>query len=573
MSPVVLFTIGTLCLWASIGLLTRSVIHIWRYARLRDGLLLRTLRWEVSIGIGLGLIAAICPMNLGRDIGSYVPILWPVLTPFGWAGAWMIVIAGVNAVRLWTAVGEDEATRARRGIAIWGIAGALILGYCRLNGMEMQILRGGIPFRLPILVLGMLLLVGGILVMQWLSTRSKAHYLASLSLRHFALILGCIVFTIPFAWMVSTGLKEERDLVFTGSPVWIPKIQQTVPYYDPVNPVYESDTKLGHFVGPIIERNADGSVRLDLIEPKSMTGQTRVVPSESLKEFPRQAPLVLGQYKGTAIKGFVTEEMNDGRRRVRVLEPAELKDTEFADLSSKLEPIRKPGLRWQNYAEVVGYLPEETHGGMTFVQNTLLLVVLSTLGTVLSCSLVAYAFARMRFLGRDRLFLIVLSTMMLPGAVTMLPKFLIFRGLGWIDTLLPLWVPTFFGGAFNIFLLRQFFMTLPRDLDDAAKIDGCSHWAIYSKVLMPQIKPALIVVGLTTFIASWNDFMGPLIYISSPERMPISYALQLFQSDYGTQQNLVMAMTTMAILPVLVLFAVMQKFFVDGAVLTGLGGR
>lgn len=573
MNPVVLFTIGTLSLWAAVGLLLRSMIHAWRFLRWRDASVTQTLRWEVALGLFFGFVAFFCPMNLGRDIGAYVPVLWPVLTPFGWAGAWMLVLGSINAVRLWTAVGNNERERARRGVISWSLCGLLTLGYCRMAGMEMQILRGGIPFRLPILIVGLLLLIGGILVMQWLSTRSRAHAIAKVSLRHFALIAGCIVFTIPFAWMVSTGLKEERDLVFTGTPVWIPKIQQTVPYYDPVNPVYVSDTAQGRFVGPIMERNADGSVRLDLIEPKSLTGQTRVVPSESLKEHPRQAPLVYGQFHGTKIKGFVTEEMNDGRRRVRILEPSNLIDKEFAELSAKLEPIREPGLRWQNYAEALGYLPEETKGGTTFVQNTLVLVLLSTIGTVLSCSLVAYAFARMRFVGRDRLFLILLSTMMLPGAVTMLPKFLIFRGLGWIDTLLPLWVPAFFGGAFNIFLLRQFIMTIPKDLDDAAKVDGCSYWDIYAKVLMPQIKPALIVVALTTFIGTWNDFMGPLIYISSPERMPISYALQLFQSDYGTQQNLVMAMTTMAILPVLILFAVMQKYFVDGAVLTGLGGR
>lgn len=169
--------------------------------------------------------------------------------------------------------------------------------------------------------------------------------------------------------------------------------------------------------------------------------------------------------------------------------------------------------------------------------------------------------------------MLLLSTMMLPGAVTMLPTFLIFRTLGWIDTLYPIWVPSFFASAFNVFMLRQFFMQIPMELEDAAKIDGCSYWRTFWSVMVPQVKPALAVIGIWTTLGAWNNFIGPLIYINSPEKMPIAYALQLFQSDRGTEAGLMMAFTTLSVMPVVLLFFVAQKYFIEGVTLSGLGGR
>jgi multiple sugar transport system permease protein len=207
------------------------------------------------------------------------------------------------------------------------------------------------------------------------------------------------------------------------------------------------------------------------------------------------------------------------------------------------------------------------------VKNTLILVILSVVGTILSSSIVAYAFSRMSFPGRDFLFGILLATMMLPGAVTLLPQFLIFRSFGWIDKLYPLWVPAFFASAFNVFLLRQFFKGIPMELEDAAKIDGCSYLRAFWSIMLPQIKPALAVIAIWTFMAAWNNFMGPLIYINSPENMPLSYALQLFQGDRSGEPGLLMAFATMTILPVLLLFFFAQKYFIEGVTLSGLGGR
>jgi multiple sugar transport system permease protein len=194
-------------------------------------------------------------------------------------------------------------------------------------------------------------------------------------------------------------------------------------------------------------------------------------------------------------------------------------------------------------------------------------------GSVLSACVVGYGFSRLRFPGRGFLFALMLSTMMLPAAVTMLPTFLIFRSLGWIDTLYPLWVPAFFGAAFNVFLLRQFFRTVPMELEDAAKIDGCGYLRTLFQVMVPQITPVLACIAIWTFMGQWNNFMGPLIYVSTPEKMPVAYALQMFQGERGGEFALMMSFATLATLPTLVLFFFAQRYFIEGVQLSGLGGK
>jgi multiple sugar transport system permease protein len=232
---------------------------------------------------------------------------------------------------------------------------------------------------------------------------------------------------------------------------------------------------------------------------------------------------------------------------------------------------------WSNYPKTFNFLevalPVGTEYGLRFVGNTLIVTGLSVGTILLSSSLVAYSFARLRWPGRDAIFIVVLATMMLPPAVTMIPRFLIYQRLGWVDTLRPLWFEGIFGGAFNIFLLRQFFMTIPHDLEDAAKIDGCSYFAIYWRVMLPLIKPALAALAIMHFLGSWNDFMGPLIYISSPERMTGSYALQLFRSNNSGEWAMLMAAASLWTLPVVALFFFTQRYFIQGITLTGMGGR
>ena len=194
-------------------------------------------------------------------------------------------------------------------------------------------------------------------------------------------------------------------------------------------------------------------------------------------------------------------------------------------------------------------------------------------GTLLSSSIVAYGFARLRARGRDVLFMILLSTMMIPPQVTMIPVFALFKLLNWTDTFKPLIIPNFFGGAFFIFLLRQFYMTIPIELDDAAKIDGCSYLGIFSRIILPLTKPALATVAIFSFMWSWNDFMDPLIYLNSRDKLTLTLALNRFTGMYGmTAWNLLMAASLVVALPCFVLFFFAQRYFIQGIVVTGLKG-
>lgn len=224
-------------------------------------------------------------------------------------------------------------------------------------------------------------------------------------------------------------------------------------------------------------------------------------------------------------------------------------------------------LTWENFGLV---LSNPNVSFQLFFKNSLTIACLSTLGVVVSSSLVGFAFARLRFRGRDRLFILLLSTMMLPGIVTMIPTYFLYKHLHWIDTFLPLWVPAWFGGgAFNIFLLRQFFMGIPRELDEAALLDGATYATVFWKILIPLSKPALATVGIFTFIYNWRDFQGPLIYLNSPEKQTLELGLQTYRSLNNEQWNLLMAGSVLVMIPLIVLFLIGQKWFVKGIVMTG----
>jgi len=202
---------------------------------------------------------------------------------------------------------------------------------------------------------------------------------------------------------------------------------------------------------------------------------------------------------------------------------------------------------------------------------------MATLGTMISASLVAYSFARFRFPGRNILFLVTLSTMMIPSSVTLIPQFILFNKLGWVDTLRPLWVPSWFGGgAFYIFLLRQFFMTLPMELDEAARIDGAGYFRVFWNILLPLCKPVLATVGIICFMAHWSNFMSPLIYLNSNENFTVSVGLQFFSEERELGgpplHHLLMAATALSIIPCIALFFATQRYFVRGIVMTGLKG-
>ena len=209
--------------------------------------------------------------------------------------------------------------------------------------------------------------------------------------------------------------------------------------------------------------------------------------------------------------------------------------------------------------------------------NSVIITVAATFGATLSAALVAYGFARLQFVGRNFWFAVVLATIMVPESVLIIPRFGLMRAFGWIDTWIPLILPFFLGGgAFNIFLLRQFFRTIPMELDEAAKIDGASNLRIFRQILLPNLKPALAVVVVFTAIFNWNSFMAPLVFINSTDKLPVAVGIQMVLAGSQTgpgNTGAMMAASTLITIPVILLFAFSQKYFMQGIVLTGMGGR
>jgi multiple sugar transport system permease protein len=232
--------------------------------------------------------------------------------------------------------------------------------------------------------------------------------------------------------------------------------------------------------------------------------------------------------------------------------------------------------RFENYADVLGN-PKASF--VLWAKNSLIIAFLAVIGTTLSSAVVAYGFSKIKFRGRGVLFALMLATMMIPFPVTMVSLFSIFHWLDehtavqWLGTFKPLWVPAWFGSAFNIFLLRQFFMTIPDELSEAARIDGCNELGIFLRVILPLAKPALSVVALFSFMGVWNDFLGPLVYLQRPEQFTLALGLQNFQSQHGgTPWNQLMAASVLIVLPVLLLFFLAQRTFIEGIATTGMKG-
>jgi multiple sugar transport system permease protein len=233
-------------------------------------------------------------------------------------------------------------------------------------------------------------------------------------------------------------------------------------------------------------------------------------------------------------------------------------------------------LQPRNYVDIVA---NPNSRFLLWTRNTLVIATLTVVGTTISSAVVAYGFARIRFPGRGMLFALMLATMMIPFPVTMVSLFSMFRWLGdatdtqWLGTFKPLWVPAWFGSAFNIFLLRQFFLTIPQELSDAARIDGCGEFGIFWRIILPLSRPALAVVALFAFMGAWNDFLGPLVYLQRPEQFTLALGLQSYRSQVGgTPWHHLMAASVLVILPVVVLFFAAQKAFVQGISTTGMKG-
>lgn len=231
--------------------------------------------------------------------------------------------------------------------------------------------------------------------------------------------------------------------------------------------------------------------------------------------------------------------------------------------------------QFSNYAHALRRIGSRPGiGFIDALSNTVVITALCVVGQVISCSLVGYAFARLRFRGRGALFVLMISTMMLPAQVTMIPLFILFRKLGWVDTLLPLVVPAFFGTPFFIFMFRQFFAQIPEALVEAARLDGCSDFGIWWRIMLPLCRPVVAITAVFTFVGTWNDFLGPLIYLHSEDQMTLAVALNSFQNQYGDfrDMHLLMAASIVTMIPCVVLFLVAQRQFVGGLRLGAIKG-
>ncbi|ROY57946.1 carbohydrate ABC transporter permease [Enterococcus faecium] len=242
----------------------------------------------------------------------------------------------------------------------------------------------------------------------------------------------------------------------------------------------------------------------------------------------------------------------------------------FTSLKPMEEIVRYPPtffpekIVWENYLDTIAAFPF-----WRYARNTLFITVLVVIGNVLSNSFIAYGFAKLDFPGKKLMFALVLSTMMIPGFVTMIPQYVLFSKISWVGTYLPLIVPSFFGNAFNIFLMRQFYLSINNELIEAAEIDGANHLYIWSHLMLPLTKPALITIAINSFNAAWNDFLGPLLYIQDQEKYTLQIGLQVFQNQATTQWNYLMAGATLVLIPTILLFFFAQRYFIEGMDLTG----
>jgi len=322
------------------------------------------------------------------------------------------------------------------------------------------------------------------------------------------LSLGMLVVMTPLAWMLISALKP-RDAVNTFPPQWIPTDQVQVTINGQDFFLYDI---------PV-----NGAIRqLALIDKHGVNG-IFVNPSDPTESY--QLPVASGT-RVTQIK-----------------------------------------FHWENFILAVTKVPFGH-----YLWNTLIIVFFGTIGTVVSCTLVAYGFARFRSRAMPILFLLLLSTIMLPPQVTLIPTFIVFKKIGWYDTLLPLIVPAFFANAWDVFLLRQFFLTLPTELDDAARIDGCGPLGILWHIIIPQSYPVLATVTIFSILYAWNDFYAPLIYLQSQKNWTIALGLQSFNAVYTNQGNLLMAASALMVIPPILMFFFAQKLFIQGVVISGIKG-
>ncbi len=575
MTEGILYSIASIATWFAFVLAVLFVRDFVLVVSSKSG---RQLSRSSIAGGGVALVLFLIGVVFTKPFangGFKLPIFWYVMPWTAWIATGLVAYAIWSIGKTLSAITRtDKSSGTLNAVVAFGAAVGMAILYRSDPDNKITILKGGIPFSVATIGYVMVIFVLAMIAVAMSANSAKARGASKTIATQLGLLAGSVVFGLPFVFLLVTSFKEDKDMSAKTGIIWVPRVTETIPY---INPDPAKKHYIGQYNGNQVEAlvigDENGKLKMDIFRPLSVRGITFFTTRDQLREVPVDAKVYTATVKGIPIKGFEKESLEDGRKILSISEPASMKDKEVTLLASETEAVRHIGLRTENYSEALQYMPLETSGGLLYLKNTLILVVMGVIGTVFSCSIVAYAFSRMKFPGKDKMFTILLATMMLPGAVTLLPQFLIFRTLGWVDTLYPIWVPAFFGSAYNIFLLRQFFSQIPMELEDAAKIDGCNYIKTFWAIMMPQIKPALAVIAVGTFLGAWNNFMGPLIYVNSPEHMPLSYALQLFKGDRTNEPGLLMAFTTMTVVPVVAVFFFAQKYFIEGVTLSGFGGR
>jgi len=357
---------------------------------------------------------------------------------------------------------------------------------------------------------------------------------------YLALTAGAAIFLLPLLWMLSTALKPVEQTT-VQPPIWLPRR-----YYLEEGNV-RREVKLGATVTtPSVWAAVAGSrepivlPRADVRDGVWITADGRRTPVQIRAEIPATPDAPWREVSDVAT----------GRRSIVSVD----------SIAARISP------RWENFASAIKAMQHFWR----YLGNTVLLCILNVTGMVLSSAMVAYGFSRIEWRGRESAFVVLLATMMIPFPVTMVPLYAMFRALGWIGTLRPLWVTAFFASAFNVFLLRQFFRTIPLELSEAARIDGCGEFRIFWQIILPLCRPALAVVALFTFLGTWNDFLGPLIYLTDQRDFTLALALKSMQQKSAlTDWHYLMAASTLVILPIIALFVAAQRQFVEGIAMTG----
>ncbi len=339
------------------------------------------------------------------------------------------------------------------------------------------------------------------------------------TISHGLIIFIGLFFAVPFVWMLLTAFKSNQD-VFHSPPRWLPYDNVRVEVNGEQLPLY--DVKL-----------PDGTIKR-LAAVKIFEGVGTFVDPEN--------PAVIFDY-----------ELQQGKERIA-------------------EAVMEVSFRWQNFPDAMnrGSRPGVGASFWVYFKNSLIIAFFVIIGTLVSNTPVAYAFARINFPGRDIIFILVLATMMLPFQVTMIPIYLLFNDtLGWGDTFLPLIIPTYFANAWDIFLLRQFFRTIPEEMCDAARVDGANEWQIFTRIVIPLSTPVIATVTVFTFLYVWNDFTGPLLFLNSPKNFTMALGLQDFQGQNIIIWNQLMAAAVVFTVPIIIAFFFAQKTFIQGIKLTG----